>query len=66
LDTGCNNDSSSNATIKHEVKEEIILEENHVRSENNEDQRFVVFFYKDYSALKRNFAQYGTQDVSGN
>jgi len=46
LDTGCHNDSSSNATIKHEVKEEIILEENHVRSENNEDQRFVVFSVK--------------------
>jgi uncharacterized Zn-finger protein len=39
LDTGCGNDPSSNATIKHEVKEEIVLEENHVRLENNEDQR---------------------------
>jgi hypothetical protein len=46
LDTGCGNDPSSNATIKHEVKEEIILEENNVRSENNEDQRFVVFSIK--------------------
>jgi hypothetical protein len=45
LDTGCDNGSSNNATIKHEVKEEIILEENHVRSENNEEHRFVVFFY---------------------
>jgi hypothetical protein len=63
LDTGCGNDSSTNATIKHEVKEEIILEENHVRSENNEDQRFVVFFYKDYCKIS---AQYGIQDVSGN
>jgi hypothetical protein len=44
LDTGCDKDSSNNARIKNEVKEEIILEENYVRSANNEEQRFVGFF----------------------
>jgi hypothetical protein len=41
---GCGNDSRNNATIKHEVKEEIIIEENHVHSENTEEQRFVLIF----------------------
>jgi hypothetical protein len=44
LDTGCDNDSRNNATIKREVKEEIITDENHVHSENNEEQRFVLIF----------------------
>jgi hypothetical protein len=55
LDTGCNNGSSSNATIKHEVKEEVVLEENVARLENIEDKRFVVFFCKGFFVLKRSF-----------
>ncbi|XP_033611459.1 zinc finger protein 2 isoform X2 [Cryptotermes secundus] len=38
LDTGCGIDSSNNTTIKHEVKEEIFVEENHVHPENNEER----------------------------
>jgi hypothetical protein len=44
LDTGCGNDSRNNTAIKREVKEEIITDENHVHSENNEEQRFVLIF----------------------
>ncbi|XP_069701438.1 zinc finger protein 586-like isoform X1 [Periplaneta americana] len=39
LETGPSNESRNNATIKHEVKEEIIIEENHINSENNEEHR---------------------------
>jgi hypothetical protein len=42
LDTGCGNDSSNNTAIKHEVKEELFVEENHVHCENNDEQRFVL------------------------
>ncbi|XP_021918204.1 zinc finger protein 420-like [Zootermopsis nevadensis] len=39
LDVGCGNDSRNNSTIKREVKEEIITDENHIQSENNQEQR---------------------------